>query len=212
MAKLLIMLGAGGHASVLMDVLKRLGLELHAVVSPDRIPSTSLLSGIMRIETDELLVNHYSPDQVVLVNGVGSMPGNDVQKKLFLNYLELGYCFKSVISPQALVSDYVELGMGVQIMAGAIVQTGAKVGSNTLINSGAIVEHDCNIGSHNHIAPGVTLSGGVVTGNSVHIGTGANVIQNITIGDSAIIGAGTTLVKNVAMGQRVIPSAMRFLS
>ncbi|EXJ09756.1 acetyltransferase [Nitrincola nitratireducens] len=212
MAKLLIMLGAGGHASVLMDMLKRLGLELHAVVSPDRIPSTSLLSGITRIETDELLVNHYSPDQVVLVNGVGSMPGHDVQKKLFLSYSELGYCFLNVVSPQALVSEHVKLGMGVQIMAGAIVQTGAKIGNNSIINSGAIVEHDCIIGSHNHVAPGATLSGGVVTGSSVHIGTGANVIQNITIGDSAIIGAGTTLVKNVGAGQRVIPSAMRFLS
>ncbi len=212
MADVFVMLGAGGHAAVLAEVLIRQGKTLLAVVAQTSVSTSSPLYEIDRIETDDKLIVQYSPEQIILVNGVGSLPRKDTRWKLYLRFVELGYRFASVISPKAVVSDYAQLGQGVQVMAGAIIQTGASIGDNTLINSGAIVEHDCRIGCHNHIAPGATLSGGVTTGSRVHIGTGANVIQNITIGDYAVIGAGATLVKDATAGQMIIPAAMRNIS
>ncbi len=55
---------------------------------------------------------------------------------------DICYQFETVIAPSAIVSEYAELGYGVLVMDGAI------------INTGTIVEHDCNIGAHNHIAQG----------------------------------------------------------
>ena len=212
MAKPLVMLGAGGHAAVLAEILLEQKQPLIAVVAPDPIPANSPLAGLKQIASDEQLLSTYTPQEVELVNGLGSMPGNNLRWKLFEFFSEKGYRFASVISPKANLSNYLDLAEGVQIMMGAQVQTNASIGKNTIINTGAIVEHDCKIGAHNHLAPGVTLSGGVITASQVHIGTGASVIQNIQIGEQAVIGAGTAVVRNVPAKQIIIPAAIRVIS
>lgn len=205
------MLGAGGHASVLAEILLAENRSLIAVVTPDPIQANSPLAGLKRIASDEQLLSTYTPQEVELVNGLGSIPGNNLRWKLFEFFSTKGYRFASVISPKANLSNYLTLAEGVQIMMGAQVQTNASIGKNTIINTGAIVEHDCTIGDHNHLAPGVTLSGGVTTANQVHIGTGANVIQGIKIGEKAIVGAGTTIVRDLPARQTIIPAASRIL-
>lgn len=212
MAKPLVMLGAGGHAAVLAEILLEQKQPLIAVAAPESIPANSPLTGLKHIASDEQLLNTYSPEEVDLVNGLGSIPGNNLRWKLFEFFSAKGYRFASVISLKANLSSYLELAEGVQIMMGAQVQTNASIGKNSIINTGAIVEHDCKIGAHNHLAPGVTLSGGVMTASQVHIGTGASVIQNIQIGEQAVIGAGTTVVKNVPAQQTIIPAASRVIS
>lgn len=212
MIKPLVILGAGGHAAVLAELLLAAGRQIIVVVSPEPIKKGSPLAGLARLASDEELLATYQPEQVELVNGVGSIPGNNTRWKLFEYFTERGYHFANVISPHAILSNYLELAEGVQIMAGAIVQTQAKIGANSLINTGAIIEHDCIIGAHNHIAPSVTLSGGVVTEAKVHIGTGASVIQGIHIAQEAIVGAGTTIARDVPAGQVLIPARSRVLS
>lgn len=209
MTKPLVILGAGGHAAGLAEILKKQGHTLLGVVSPHPLAPRGPLADVPHINGDEALLEQFGPEQVELVNGVGALPGKDLNWTLFQRFTGLGYRFASIISPHAILSEYVTLGQGVQIMAGAIVQAGVQIGDNTLLNTGCIVEHDCNIGSHNHLAPGATLSGGVTTGSRVHIGTGANIIHNIKIGECAVIGAGTTVAKNVPTHQTLIPASIR---
>lgn len=211
MSKPLVVIGAGGHASVLAETLLTEGRKIIAVVSPEIIMDSSPLAGISRLTSDEALLTTYSPEQVELVNGMGAIPGNDLHFRLFNYFSEHGYRFVSVISPNATVSKYAQLADGVQIMTGAIVQTNASIGTNCIINSGAIIEHDCCIGAHNHIAPSATLSGGVITESQVHVGTGACVIQGIKIGNKSVIGAGCSVVRDVPAMQVIIPARCRIL-
>lgn len=206
------MIGAGGHAAVLAELLLAEGRQLIAVVSPEPIKTNSPLAGLERLASDDSLLTSYSPEQVELVNGVGSIPGNSLRWKLFEYFSGRSYRFASVISPYAILSKYLKLEEGVQIMAGVIVQTSVSIGKNSIINTGAIVEHDCVIGPHNHIAPGVTLSGGVCTERNVHIGTGASVIQGIRVAEYAVVGAGTTIARDVLKKQVIIPAASRIIS
>lgn len=211
MLKPLVMIGAGGHATILAELLLAEGRNIIAVVSPKEVEESSLLSTIKRIVSDEDLLSTYSFEKVELINGIGAMPGNNIQFQLFEYFSNKGYRFASVISPHAILSSSVKVAEGVQIMAGAIIQTNASIGKNCLINSGAIIEHDCYIGPHNHIAPGATLSGSVVTESHVHIGTGANIIQGIKIGQHAIVGAGCTVVRDIPKNQVVVPARSRVL-
>ncbi len=192
MNKPVIVLGAGGHASVLVDMLRSQGVVPIALVAPTASAPRAVLTDIS-LWHDEAKILAYRPDEVELINGIGSLPGNPLRATLFARYRALGYRFASVVSAQAMVSDYAVLEEGVQVMAGAIIQAGTQIGVNSIINSGAIVDHDCHLGGDNHIAPGAVLSGGVVTGERVHIGTGAAVIQGISIGTDAVVGAGATL-------------------
>ena len=194
MNKPLIVLGAGGHAAVLVDMLRSQGMVPLALVAPTAGAPRTVLADIP-LWHDEAKILAYRPNEVELVNGIGSLPGNPLRAELFARYQALGYRFSRVISPYATVSDYAELEEGVQVMAGAIIQAGTRIGANSIINSGAIVDHDCHLAGDNHVAPGAVLSGGVVTGKRVHIGTGAAVIQGISIGADAVVGAGSTLTQ-----------------
>lgn len=196
MAKPIYLLGAGGHASVLTDMLQENGLMVSFLCSPEVDSSRKVLADIPIIK-DENVLFHENAADLVLVNGIGSLPNDTLRNKIFNKFSEHGFLFQQVISKDAIVSSFATLGHGVQVMPGAIVQAGATIGDNTIINTGAIIEHDCILGKHNHIAPGVTLSGQVFTGDNVHIGSGATVIQNISIGTGTVIAAGAIVTKHI---------------
>lgn len=202
MVRSLYLLGAGGHASVLADILQENGDDITAIFSPQVDDTRKALASIPVLDDENILLSKCMTD-FILVNAIGSLPGNSLRARLFCKFSERGFKFKNVISSHAVISTFANLGNGVQIMPGAIVQAGAVIGDNTIINSGAIIEHDCIVGKHNHIAPGVTLSGQVITGDNVHIGTGAIVIQGVSIGDRAVIAAGAIITKNVEIDKIV---------
>ncbi|AWL11628.1 UDP-3-O-acylglucosamine N-acyltransferase [Saliniradius amylolyticus] len=199
MNKPLVLLGAGGHAKVVAELLAELSLAPDYIISP--APPTFEFQAVHLTDDDAL--HQFKPDEVILINGLGALPGQPRRYHLFEQFTAQGYTFMTLISPLAHVSPSAQLEQGVQIMHGAIIQAAAHIGRNSIINTGAIVEHDCHLGAHNHIAPGVTLSGEVKTGHYVHIGTGANIIQQCHIGDRTVIGAGATVVKSVTADKKM---------
>lgn len=205
MSKSLILLGSGGHARVLLAMLRRLQVDVLGVIDPQRQAGSDWL-GCTVLGNDDV-VQSYAVEQVELVNGIGSMPKDSgVRGRLFTQFAALGYQFKCVIDPLAFVASDVELAAGVQVMAGAIIQAGTVIAENSIVNSGAIVEHDCRIGLNVHIAPGATVCGGVQIGDDTHIGAGAVVIQGIHIGSHSIIGAGSVVTRDVGSRHIVYPA------
>lgn len=202
MDRKIFVLGSGGHASVLVDILTQQKILISSVFSPDTGITNNVFEDINSFQNEDDIFE-FDSETISLVNGIGSLPGNSLRFKIYEKFIEQGYVFQQVISTNAIISKFAFLGEGVQIMPGAIIQAGAVIGDNSIVNTGAIIEHDCVIGTHNHIAPGVTLSGQVKTGDYVHIGTGANVIQSISISDHVVIGAGANVTKNISIGQYV---------
>lgn len=196
MAKPLYVLGAGGHAAVLVDILKGNSEKIDGIFSPSPDKSRKVLADIKNLKDEEILFDENKAE-ILLINGIGSLPGNMLRLMIYKKFVERGYEFKQVISKHAIISPHAVLGHGVQVMPGAIIQAGAIIGDNTIINTNAIIEHDCIIGNHNHIAPSATLSGEVNTGDCVHIGTGAAIIQGITIGNNTVIAAGAIITMNI---------------
>lgn len=193
MSKPIIMIGNGGHASVLVEMLIAEQREVKGYTAPQ---AGNSLFDLSYLGTDDV-IHTYNPDEVELVLGLGTIGISTLRKSIFEHFTTKGYTFANVIHPTAIVAASVKLGQGVQIMAGAILQTNAVIADNTIINTGVIVDHDSVICCHVHVAPGSTLSGGVVIGNGCHIGTGTSVIQGIIIGDETLIGAGSVVVKSI---------------
>lgn len=204
MTKPIIVLGGGGHAKVLIDILRRLNCRLLGITDPNQAMG-QLLHGVNVLGADSVVFD-YSESGIELINGVGSLPKDKgLRAALFNTFNSKGYHFKTLIDPTAFIAADVELSEGVQVMAGSIIQAGTKIAENTIINSGAIIEHDCRIGQHVHVAPGAVLSGTVKVGNHVHIGTGATIIQGINIGTGSIIGAGSVVTQDIACNRIVYP-------
>lgn len=191
-----LLIGSGGHASVLLDMLIEQNINVLGYVSPSPANNQNLFSQYRWYHNDEDILQ-FDKATIKLVNGIGSMPENTLRADFYNKYKKIGYSFATLISNHACISKYVSFEEGVQVMRGAIIQTGVSVGCNSIVNTGSIVEHDCSIGSNNHIAPGVTLSGQVTSKSSVHFGTGSSVIQSINVNKNVVIGAGTTITKDV---------------
>ena len=201
--KPLVLIGGGGHASVLADILLEQGREIIAVISPGDLALRAVFAGLPHFTHDEE-INRFSRDSVNLVNGIGMLPRSVLRREVNQKFLELGYQFETVIARDAHVSRFATIASGVQILSGARVQTGARILEHTIVNSAALVEHDCQIGSYSHIAPRATLCGQVRSYSDVFIGAGAIVLPGIELGQNCIVGAGTTVCTNVSDGVLVV--------
>lgn len=204
----LLVIGAGGHARVLIDALLIQSATIFGITDPEKEIGYEVVEGVRVLGSDEIIFN-YLPDSIVLVNGLGSVKTTTARQKIFELFKSKGYFFERVIHPSAIIARNVELTEGVQIMAGSIIQTGGYIGQNTIVNTGSRVDHDCYIGSHVHLAPGVTLSGGVRVNNGVHIGTGTTVIQGVQIGSNSLVGAGSLVLKDVPENVTVVGTPAR---
>lgn len=193
--KPIVVLGAGGHAKVLVSTLLLANMKLLGITEREHCKADYLL-GIKIIGDDEC-ISRFSPGEILLVNGLGSVGRGKARRNLYEKFKKLGYSFANVIHPSAIIANDACINDGAQIMAGSVIQPGCTLGENTIINTKASIDHDCILAKHIHVAPGATISGGVKIGEGSHIGTGAVIIQGICIGANCIIGAGAVVIKDV---------------
>ena len=195
-------MGAGGHAKVLIDALKLSNREILGVVSPN-LKVEEIFCG-KKVLGDDSEIDNYSPNDIELVNGIGSLPRDNIRWKVATKMRKQGYIFSTVIHPSAIIADNIELAEGVQIMAGVVIQPSVKIGVDSIINTGVLIDHDCNIAENCHLAPGVVCSGGVDIGRAAHVGVGTSIIQDISIGGNSIVAAGSVVYKNISCDETFI--------
>lgn len=196
----LIIIGAGGHAQVLLDTLLGQPRQILGAACPEGQGSCVL--GIPVIGSDDSIMR-YDPAGICLVNGLGMMPGKDNRRQIYELFKSKGYDFAKVIHPSAVIASHVQLGEGVQIMAGAVVQTGVVINDNSIVNTRVSIDHGSFIGKHVHLAPGVTVSGEVLIEEGTFVGAGAIIIQGIKIAPNCIIAAGAVVTRDIPAGAKV---------
>lgn len=203
MSVAIIVIGGGGHARVLVDALYCQGVTVLGFTDAEPEKARQAILEVRCLGGDDAVLQ-FKPNEVQLINGLGSVRETSRRQRLFDSFKKMGYTFFSVIHPSAVVAKDVKLGEGAQIMAGAVIQTGSYIGMNTIVNTKASVDHDCVLGEHVHLAPGVTLSGEVKIGTGVHVGTGATIIHGIDIGRNSLIGAGSLVIRDVPENATVL--------
>lgn len=203
----LILLGAGGHAKVLLSLVRACGYEMLGVCDPGLAKQgINHWRGLKVLGGDDAL-ERYDPDQVELVNGIGQVVGGSLRRRVHENAGAMGFRFPALLHPSAWVDDTVVLDEGAQVMAGAVLQPDVFIGCGSIVNTKVGIDHDCHVAAHVHVAPGVVLCGGVTVAEGAFVGSGSTIIQGITIGESALIGAGTVVVRDVpARGVLIGPS------
>jgi len=197
MNKPLILLGGGGHAAVLAETLKLLQFTILGFSDIQTADANTLLTELNFLGDDSAVLASHNPDDVNLINGLGSTGEIKRRAVLFKHFAAEQYGFTDVIHPSAILSPSISYRQGLQALAGAIINTDVNLGSNVLINSRAVVEHHCDIGDHSHIASGAVVCGDCRIGQSVHVGAGAVINQGINIGNGAIIASGAVVIADV---------------
>lgn len=201
----IVLLGGGGHARVVIDLIRISGIYEIIGILDSQLEVGSSVSGISILGNDTLLSELYTKGIRNACIAIGSVKDNSRRKILYEKVKQVGFSVPSLLHPQSIVSKYnTKIHEGVQIMAGAIVQTCCSIGENTIVNTGAVIEHDCVVGNHVQISPGAVISGGCAISNSAFVGTGATVIQGIKIGKNSVVAAGSVVIDDVADGKTVM--------
>lgn len=202
----LLLVGGGGHASVVCAACARAGLMIAGVLDDAETALADEHGHVGDLGQLGWALDHTAQNGWVLALGdLGT-------RRRFLD--EHGQRrteqASTVVDPDAtLVAS--EIGRGVFVGARSVVQARARVGDHAIVNTGAIVEHDCAIGENVHVAPGAVLGGGVTVGDDTLIGLGAKVKPGVTIGSGATVGFGAVVLADVGDGETVVGNPARVL-
>lgn len=187
-----LILGAGGHAKVIADILLLQDVTVLGFLDDDPALWGKQFIGLPVLGSIASYAD-YAPDG--LVSAIGS---NAVRKRVVSRLgVAVESLWQTVIHPRATVAHSVELGCGLVIAAHAVVNPDSKLGDHVIVNTGATVDHDCIVDSFAHIAPGVHLAGDVKIGEGSLIGIGSQSIPGCHVGAWSVVGAGSTIVTNI---------------
>lgn len=186
MAEGVAVLGAGGHAKVVLGALQALGIEVAGVFDDDPKKKGTRILGFA-VDGPFSLFDR-SPRRAVLAIGDNAARQRAAAREV---------PWATIVHPAAWVHDSVKVGEGTVVMAGAVVQPDARIGRHAIINTSASVDHDCRLADFVHVAPGSHLSGNTTLGEGAFLGTGSSTRQGIEVGPWAVVGAGAAVVRSL---------------
>lgn len=190
MTKALSLIGAGGHARSLLDLILSLGLDIEGIYDDSYVPNEEerILEIPLKGNIQSLNANE---NEIVLAVG-----NNNSREELYKKF-ESRIRKQNLISKNAVISVHHKIGVANQIFSNVVLNTLVQIGDNNLINTSAIIEHESKIGNHNHISVGTILCGRVTVRNNCFIGAGSVVKDGISICDNVTVGAGSVVIKDI---------------
>lgn len=205
-----VVLGAGGHASVVLDTLELNKRKICGLTDYNMLFG-ELCMGYPILGTDEILAELFATGITCAAMGIGHVGNFAVRNKVYTKAKEIGYVFPEIKHPSAVLSASVRRNEGNQFLANCTVNAGAQIGSLCIVNTGAVVEHETILGDGVHVAPRAVILGRARIGNNTFIGAGSVVLQGVHVGENCIIGAGSVILHDVEDNSVVVGTPGRLL-
>jgi sugar O-acyltransferase (sialic acid O-acetyltransferase NeuD family) len=195
--KQIVIWGAGGHASVVADIVRQGQTHEIACFVDDSGGNSArgrVFLGVRVLGDREELAAMLRRGVEDIVIAIG-----DCEARLSLAQAARGLGFRlwSAVHPRAIVALSAEVGTGAVIAAGAVIGPGTTLGENVIVNSCASVDHDCRLAEGVHICPGTHLAGRVEVGRAAWVGIGSTVIDRVRIGQGACVAAGAVVTGEI---------------
>lgn len=186
-----VVVGAGGHAKVIIDLLRSSG---HRVIGCTSAEGSGTVNGTPILGEDVILPRLRDDG---IRHAFVALGDNRLRLRVGAKVREMGFELVNAVGRSAVISPSVTLGTGCAIMEGAIVNADSHIGSLAIVNTNASIDHDGRLADGVHVAPGGALAGCVSVGEGAFLGTGVRVIPRVSIGDYATIGAGAVVIRDV---------------
>ena len=204
-----VIIGAGGHGKVVLDVLRAAGVHRPiGFLDADPAVANTAVAGLPVLGQINLLPKLR---QQKIRHAIVAIGDNRSRQSYIKSLREHGFELASAVHPTAHVSPTAKVGQGAVVCPTAVVGTEAAIADGVIVNTGAIVDHECVVGECVHLAPGVLLAGRVSVGTGAFVGLGSRVIQCLTVGEWATIGAGATVIRDVPAGVTVVGTPAKVL-
>jgi sugar O-acyltransferase (sialic acid O-acetyltransferase NeuD family) len=198
----LIIFGAGGAASSVIDAAARAGRAVRFLIDETHATTGTTWRGIPVLASLAAIPEYGGADAPELLIAVG-----DGAARLRIARQLLGARadarFATLVPPDAFVSDHAELGVGCVVGFTSLVGGGSVLGDHVMLLN-AVVGHDDHLGDGVTLAPGAKIAGGVTVGARTTIGMNASIREGITVGADVVIGAHTFVAQDVPDGALVV--------
>ena len=195
--KNIVLIGGGNQAHYTIDIINKEGKYniIGIIDSIHDIGSDRFGYKVLGRQEDIVKLK----EQYNIEGGVISIGDNWVRyyvssqiKKQFQNFNPV-----NAIHPSVMIGDNVQLGKGVVMMAGCIINPKSRIGDFTFIATGAQIDHDCNIEDYASISAGSITGGYVTLGEFSAITLGVTIVDRLKIGKNTVIGAGSLILKDI---------------
>lgn len=189
----LVVVGAGGHATSVVDALLAAGRKPAFILDDDQTKRGHQVGGVVVRGP----LSEFSSDEVGRFSIAVAIARNGVRRRLVVHLLARGATLCGVRHPSAVVSRQARIDPTAQIMAGAIVNAGVVVKAHAVLNTGCIVEHDVTVAEYAHIGPGAVLAGAVALEEGAFVASGATVCPFVRLGSWSTLGAGAVALSDL---------------
>lgn len=209
--RVLAIFGAGGQGKEvkeLADLDNAKNDKWDEIIFVDDVQEEGILMGIRKLHLDTAIAE-YGTDSLEFSVALGEPIS---KKKVFEMLKTKGLHFTNVISPEATISPYAVLGIGLIIKKDVLISPEAQIGDNTTLQSFVAVGHGVVIGEHGQVATHSVIGGETKVGTCVYIGLNAPIKEKLYIGDNAIISAGAVVLKDVPPDTTVMGNPARIIS
>lgn len=192
MARHIALIGGGGHALSLLDILPS-PAKVAGYVDFNPMPDMPAAY----LGDDDTFLNTCAPDDwdIVITMVSGKDCSLDTRRKIINRYR--GYGSPVIVAPTAIMSPSSVIGKGTAVFHRAVINAASSIGEHSVINTGAIIEHGCTIGDNVFVGPGAVICGGVTIGDNTYIGAGAIVKPSVNLCPGCAIGAGTVVIHDI---------------
>ena len=178
-------IGAGGHAKVVLRTLQDLGYAIAGIFDDDPRRQGLSLLGVPIIGPIEQIAEEPPRPALIAI-------GDNATRRRIAERYDLPWL--TAVHPSALVDPSVGIGRGTVVLPRAVIQVDTSLGDHVIVNTAATIDHDCVIKAYAHLAPGVHLAGGITIGNGALLGIGVAAMPGITIGHGVTVGAGAVVI------------------
>jgi sugar O-acyltransferase (sialic acid O-acetyltransferase NeuD family) len=197
-----IIIGAGGHGRVVLDILTAMGThQTVGFIDADPQLAGKAIGDVPILGQANLLPKLKSQKVKGAIVAIGD---NHARRSYAAKLAQQGFELINAIHPRSIVSPTAKLGTNLVIAAGAVIGTDAVIGNDVIVNTAAVIDHECEIGQAVHICPGAALAGRVHVGEEAFIGLGSNIIPCMNIGRQSVVGAGAVVIADVPEGATVV--------
>ena len=195
--KNIIIFGASGHGGVVLDCVEKEG-KYNVIGFLDSFKKRGGKHCGYEILGNESNLP-YIMDKYNVSGGIVAIGDNWVRKVLVERILEIApdFVFVSTIHPKATIGRSVEIGKGVVIMPGVILNSNSYVGDFCILNTSSSLDHDGTMCQYSSLAPRVCVGGNFSLGQFSAICLGAHIIENISIGEHTVVGAGSLVIRDI---------------
>ena len=201
-----IIIGNGGHAFSVIDSHIDSGKSIKYYTAINESNNNPFRLEYLGIESDLNFIGWAM--NLTYILGIGD---NIHREKIGKFILSKSQNLHSVIDPNSSISKTTNIGLGVFVSKGVLINAFTKISDFTILNTGCIIEHECQIGMAAHVAPGAVLAGNVIIGDRSFIVANSVIKQGVKIGNDVIIGAGSVILNDVKDNQTVVGNPSRII-